>query len=187
MSQHISSHRIISPSDPLTAKVKALYHESFPIEEQRPWPSTMDLISDPDSPFRLIALTLPDESFAGFVTIWEINGFRYIEHFAVDPSMRGNGIGAEILESLKHDDPKPLLLEVEPPETNEMASRRIGFYKRCGFILHDDIPYMQPPYSPGLPPVRLMLMSTTPIPTPSATIATLHSKVYGITPKLTAR
>lgn len=181
MRQHISTQSITSPDDPAVNDIKALYLESFPVEEQRPWQSITGLISDPASPFKLTALILPDGNLAGFATTWTLDGFLYIEHLAVNPSMRGNGIGADILEFLEHNGRLPLLLEVEPPETGEMASRRIEFYKRCGFLLHDDIPYQQPPYSPGLPPLRLILMSTAPLPCPSDTIAALHSIVYGYT------
>jgi hypothetical protein len=51
-----------------------------------------------------------------------------------------------------------VLIEVELPET-EMARRRIGFYKRLGFCPHHDIEYIQPPYSDGLSPLPLMLMT----------------------------
>ena len=52
---------------------------------------------------------------------------------------------------------KAFCLEVEPP-TEEMAKRRIEFYKRIGFVLNE-YPYMQPSLGEGKNPIPLMIMS----------------------------
>lgn len=48
-------------------------------------------------------------------------------------------------------------MEVEAPE-EEMAIRRINFYKRHGFTLWEK-PYMQPPYKPGDGYLPMLLMA----------------------------
>ncbi len=53
---------------------------------------------------------------------------------------------------------QPMILEVEPPFTQE-AQRRINFYERLGFHLND-FEYWQPPYEEEKPWVRLQLMSS---------------------------
>ena len=46
---------------------------------------------------------------------------------------------------------------VEMPE-EEMAQRRINFYKRQGFVLWEK-PYLQPPYRPGDDYLPMLLMA----------------------------
>ncbi len=57
--------------------------------------------------------------------------FYYIEHFAIDPSLRNGGYGKRVLEvdELKKQLKGPIVLEVEEPN-DEMSTRRIHFYKR---------------------------------------------------------
>lgn len=164
---------------------RTLYTSSFPPEERRPWND----IVHPESPFgpHLSIIEVTDDSgnrrFGGLITIWEFDHIRYVEHFAVDETLRGSGIGAEILRRVLEASTKPLVLEVEPPEeSNPMAARRIGFYRRCGLELLD-YPYIQPPYSPGLPSVPLLLMTSDAQIDPAKTEKTLHRFVYKHTPE----
>ncbi len=53
----------------------------------------------------------------------------------------------------------PVLLEVEPP-VDEITRRRVAFYQSHGLLLRDEVPYIQPPYSPGLPPVPMCIMTS---------------------------
>lgn len=96
-------------------------------------------------------------TFIGLITYWDLGHFFYVEHFATLPEMRNHGYGRAILEKLKSQLHKPIVLEVECP-TEEMAQRRIGFYGRQGFKLwkHE---YMQPPYRPGGKSLPLLLMA----------------------------
>ena len=78
-----------------------------------------------------------------FIAMWDFEKFIFIEHFAVDSKMRGNGLGSFMIKELLQDCNKPIFLEVEEPE-NEIAMRRIEFYKRLGFNLNNFY-YVQPP------------------------------------------
>ena len=78
-------------------------------------------------------------------------------HFAIDPSQRNGGHGKNVLNQLCHQLKKPIILEVEMPE-EEMAIRRINFYKRQGFTLWEK-PYMQPPYKSGDDYLPMLLMA----------------------------
>lgn len=158
------------------SSAEALYIRSFPPEERRPWRQIADTASLPT----LYGIYVDGTSFAGFITVWCFDRYAYVEHFAVDPSRRGGGIGADALAALRHKLGVPVVLEVEPPDHSDpMAARRIAFYQRCGFSLLD-YPYIQPPYAPGLPSVPLRLMTTDPSLGPSDITATLHSKVYNV-------
>lgn len=160
----------------IPAGMEALYIESFPVEERREWTDiTARAASDPRFSFLTI---MRDDSPAGFMTVWNLGRALYVEHFAVDPSLRGKGIGMEAIKELAARSPLPLILEVEPENTGETARRRIAFYTRAGFTAHHSYPYIQPPYSPGLPPVALTLMTTAPMPLDEIS-STLHTEIYG--------
>ena len=91
---------------------------------------------------------LDDETPIGLFTYWDFGAFCYGEHFAIDPARRNGGYGKRALEELcRIVHPRPIVLEVEMP-VEEMAQRRINFYRRQGFKLWDN-PYRQPPYKPG--------------------------------------
>jgi len=166
--------RPLDKADMPTAE--SLYTQSFPPEERRPWLQIADTASMP----LLYGIYVGDTTFAGIITVWNFDKYAYVEHFAVDPSSRGGGIGAKALSALRRKLGIPVVLEVEPPEhPDPMAPRRIAFYQRCGFTLLD-YPYIQPSYAPGLPSVPLCLMTTDPTLDPTDITATLHTRVYGL-------
>ncbi|MBE6645197.1 MAG: GNAT family N-acetyltransferase [Ruminococcaceae bacterium] len=99
---------------------------------------------------------LCDDIRVGFITVWELSEFAFVEHFVIYADFRNKGLGERTLALLK-DKYDKILLEAEPPE-NEIKSRRISFYKRCAF--HENIyEYFQPPYRKGDCGTRLVLLS----------------------------
>lgn len=134
--------------------VLTLLEQAFPPVERRTSASQMQLLQDPA--YRITLRREKDGTVTGFFAWWQMDGFRFGEHFAISEELRGMGIGGEMLHMLLSVE-DPLVLEVEPPD-NEIASRRIGFYQRHGFVLnHYD--YLQPPLRPGYSPIPLLLMS----------------------------
>lgn len=91
--------------------------------------------------------------------------------------MRGNGIGGAVIERLREESDKPLLLEVELPDSGPMAVRRIDFYRRHGLEPRYSFEYMQPPYASGLNPLPMVLMTSGDIELDSAR-EFLYSRVY---------
>ena len=71
--------------------------------------------------------------------------------------MRGSGYGTDIIKHF-FSESNNIILEVELPGSNEMADKRISFYEKNGFKSLPDIPYIQPPYSPELESLPMMLM-----------------------------
>ena len=121
------------------------------------------------------------QKLLGLLTTWHFEDFIYIEHFAIDPTLRSQGYGSEALKAFIHEHGKPIVLEAEPP-TDALSIRRIRFYERIGLTLYD-FPYMQPAYTEDSHPVELRLMGTldtetTPLPLVSQI---LHREVYGWT------
>lgn len=163
-------------------KVFAIMEEAFPACEIRTREGQRALLKKPE--YRLH--TYPDDNGepGALLTAWEFEKFRFIEHLAVGKSLRGNGWGSKIVADYQKADARPVILEVEPPET-EMAKRRIGFYKRLGFFLNK-YPYVQPPMRETTGWCPLFLMS---YPAPlgerefQACKETLYSRVYGVKEK----
>ena len=133
-----------------------LIERSFPTDEYRPYDGQKALLEDPA--YAIYGLPGADASITAFLAVWTFEAFVFLEHFAVDPAYRNNGIGSQLLGELVRASGKMVCLEAEPPD-NAMASRRIGFYARNGFILND-YPYTQPSLSPGRNPVPLVLMTS---------------------------
>ena len=139
-----------------------LWISSFPHNERRDGDKqqTMAAMVTTFHPCTLIE----DEQPVGLLYWWSFPRFRYIEHFAVAPALRGRRIGERALQHFLEQSPLPVLLEVECPDEREpLTLRRIAFYERNGFhLLHR--PYLQPPYhvGDGMLPMRLMITAEMP-------------------------
>ena len=132
-----------------------IMEEAFPPDERRPAAAQRALLSDPD--YTPLLVCGEDGEVLGFITLWDVGAYAFIEHFAVAPEHRGAGLGSRILRMTVERTEKPLCLEVEPPLT-DIARRRIAFYERGGFTLNE-YPYEQPAYAPDRASVPLMIMT----------------------------
>lgn len=130
-------------------EIYRIMQASFSDDEYRPYDEQLALFEEPE--YRIYYMP------AGFLAVWEFESFIYIEHFAVDPSLRNSGTGSAMLQELIKQYQKPICLEVELPE-DELTRRRIGFYERNGFVFNE-YPYIQPPISKGKSPVPLRIMT----------------------------
>jgi len=138
--------RPIHTSDHLLYRfMEELLTEAFPPEEYRRLEELREII-DRRSCFHN-NIVLDNEHPVGFLSCWDFDGFCYVEHFAVSPSLRNGGYGNRALECLCSSLNRPIVLEVERP-VEETAKRRIRFYQRQGFALWEN-DYYQPPYKPG--------------------------------------
>lgn len=149
----IRLQRITTRDAGLYAYMERLMTVSFPAEEYRPL-DELRKITDGRPEFYNNVI-LQDDVPVGLMTYWDFGDFCYAEHFAIDPERRNGGYGQRALKCLC-DMTGPIVLEVEMPE-EEMAIRRVNFYKRQGFVLWEK-DYLQPPYRPGdgFLPMRLM-------------------------------
>lgn len=136
-------------------------------------------MEDEASPMVVNAIKMDDE-FIGLIIFWEFDDFVYIEHFATSHHVRGMGLGSKTLDYIKSRFTKPIVLEIEMPESSPIAARRMEFYRRNGFKPIWDFNYIQPPYSPELPSLPLLLMSTGEA-EPKRISDTIHRRVYGVT------
>jgi len=160
-------------------KIFALMKASFPESERRTYAEQKELLADPH--YRLITETDSHNQIVAFMAAWEFPMFRFVEHIAVDPVMRGCGLGGKLMADYMEESLKTILLEVEHPDT-DLAQRRIGFYERLGFQLNP-FNYVQPPLQQDQSYLPLMIMSYPHILTEeefSLYKKTLYTKVYKV-------
>lgn len=175
----ISLKRITSADSEEYAFVEKLLTVSFPLEEYRPLKHWKDH-TDTNELFNN-NVVLDGNEPVGLMTIWSLDGFSYIEHFAINPELRSSGFGSNVLNILEKEIEQPIILEVEIPNNNT-AKRRIEFYKRYGFKLWDD-EYVQPPYrdTTAALPMKIMCRGNLdPEKDYDKVVRELYSKVYNI-------
>lgn len=169
----------INTSDDNYPFVETLLHASFPETERR---DDEEQRRNTDSNPKFSCYLITDGNTpVGLFTLWKLNGFHYAEHLATSPEVRNRGYGKQIMEKVREMVPDILVLEVEEP-TDEMSTRRIGFYRRCGLNLCDK-PYFQPPYRKGGEgmPLKLMFSGTDSIDGRFESIRDdIYREVYGV-------
>lgn len=143
--------RITRTDDPLYARAIALYHDSFPLHEQREALSQSRILENDAYHFNVIC---DNGAFVGEILYWAIGDFFYIEHFCIDLAVRNKGYGQKTLSALQNT---PLVLEIDPP-IDAISLRRKHFYERCGFV-ENPYPHVQLPYHRGGAEHRLVIMS----------------------------
>ncbi|WP_379135727.1 GNAT family N-acetyltransferase [Paenibacillus sp. sgz500958] len=121
-------------------QIYAIMEASFPVSEFRTREGQRALLAEEH--YRLITWQTPDGSVVAFMAVWEFPEFRFVEHIAVHPAARGNGMGDQLMKDYISESLVPVVLEVEPPE-NGWSLRRVGFYERLGFHLNS-YEYKQP-------------------------------------------
>lgn len=165
-------------------RVYEIMSASFSVTEYRTKSGQEKLLDR--SEYRLLTERDEEERIIAFLAVWEFPALRFIEHLAVEPSVRGGGVGNKLvrkyLEEQSGEQPvKPTILEVELPE-DELSARRISFYERLGFRLNE-YSYVQPPLREGGEPLALKIMSYPQLLTEQeflACRAILYSEVYRV-------
>lgn len=76
-------------------KIWEIYEESFPKHELRNIKEQKEAMNDDEF---FCVYVKEEETVVGIIFYWELEQFRYIEHFAVNPNLRGGGYGSKILE-----------------------------------------------------------------------------------------
>lgn len=173
----LNFHRINSVDCAFFTNLYNLYTLAYPPQERRSW-AGLEYELMYEKRFCAHAL-VQDNKFVGFFNYWIFDSFCYIEHVAIIPALRGQGVGTEAVEILKSQTKLPIVLEVELPD-NPVAIRRIHFYEKLGFAIvsHN---YVQPPYEDDetLLPMKIMSTNLVFAETNFTMIqATLYEKVY---------
>ncbi|WP_236570637.1 GNAT family N-acetyltransferase [Paenibacillus sp. An7] len=132
-----------------------LMKASFPESEYRDYKNQRKLLSDPR--YQLLTEENKQGEVIAFLAGWEFADFRYVENIAVSPSIRGGGIGKQLMNRFMRQSTFPIVLEVEDPKS-DLQRRRVRFYERLGFRL-GEYKYVQPPLREEIPGLPLRIMS----------------------------
>lgn len=152
----MESINIIPSDNKLWQQVWMLYNESFPDHERRRINAHTKASDDPAYHSEIV---VENGSLLALLFYWEYEDKLYVEHFAVNPAMRGKNVGSRIMREFIEDNKgRTIVLEIEPPE-DDTTRRRLAFYERLGFRDTGFI-YMHPSYSKkdGVPH-RLQVLS----------------------------
>ncbi|MBI3272469.1 MAG: GNAT family N-acetyltransferase [Planctomycetes bacterium] len=146
----------LTVDSPHYAEAWRLYEASFPADMRRAPEDQRRALTDPRYAFVARAGGDGGKGVEAVFGLWSLEGFSFLEYFAVRPELRGRGIGTLVMRDLLAGSAS-MVLEVEPPHDEE-SRRRISFYEGLGFVLNP-FPYLQPPYGPGKQAVGFLLMS----------------------------
>lgn len=127
-----------------------LYEAAFPVTERRS--AYQHAAAMQHAAFRCVHLS-DEVGFAGIMAYWEWPHLVFLEHLAVVPERRGQGLGHQSLALL----PDKVVLEIEPV-VDAPTGRRLRFYESCGFCRQPH-PHVQLAYQAGQPDVPLWLLS----------------------------
>ena len=130
-----------------------LYEGSFPLAEKRKKEDHLRAYADK----RFFPLSAWEgKELIGLIFFWEWDSYRYLEYLAVNPRLRGQSFGSQMLRYLR-DSEHTIILEIDPL-INELSVRRLQFYERAGYTL---TPYrfMHLPYRLEAEPQELLILS----------------------------
>ena len=103
-------------------KIFSILENSFPPDEYRTYEGQKFLWNHP----KYTVYVIPDDEsdcIKAFITVWKFEDFAFIEHFAVNPFYRNQGLGSLILHEILNLLQCQICLEVELPKT-DFAKRR---------------------------------------------------------------
>jgi GNAT superfamily N-acetyltransferase len=161
----------------------ALYESAFPPAERVPVEGIIDSIrqrgsaSGTDGCIPHFFTVVQDSRALGlaFYGYFRHTRLGFLYYLAVQPDLRGRGLGAwllrKALEMLPQDaaatggePPRGLVWEVErpvdasTPADRDMRQRRINFYERSGALLMKGLDFLAPPLGENLPAVMYHVM-----------------------------
>lgn len=142
--------RIDAATHPLAGEWWRLYEAAFPASERRSADWHAVALADPAFHVQHLA---DAAGFAGILSYWKWAGLTYVEHLAIVPERRGQGLGRRALSLLS----RPLILEIEPV-VDAATARRLSFYESCGLVRLPQL-HVQLAYQTGQPDVPLWLLS----------------------------
>ena len=114
--------------------VEKLLHSAFPSDERRD-DEQQRAYTDGNDKFRCLLIREFDKPI-GLLTYWDFVDFVYVEHFAIDESLRGNGLGEQAMRTFLQDMDRPVVLEVETPRVKGDHQARRPRCPGCDPALH---------------------------------------------------
>lgn len=152
--------------------IYAQMEENFIREEIRDFPDALKVFYKKN--YSIYYIIVAGDT-VGFMCVWELDGFSFLEHFVIFQNFRGKGYGGVAFDRLINHC-SFLVLECEPPK-DEMQKRRVAFYERHGMILNEN-KYFQPSYREGGKGCSLKLMSSRSLVNFDETVKEIYREVY---------
>lgn len=149
----LTNTTITSVDSALFQRLDALYTSAFPRHEQRQMSAKLAAIGN--SHYALEAW-FDAEQFVGLSGCWVFDDYLYVEHLAVDSSLRSQGYGKRLLGQILTRAPVTIL-EIDPL-TTEIARKRLRFYESMGFVANP-WPHVHPAYHQEMPGHDLIVLS----------------------------
>ncbi len=146
--------QITSSEDYRFQEIYNSYCIAFTEDERRDRDKLSLLFSNPK--VKIISV-LHETKNVGYLIIWELSTYNFVEHFEVFEEFRNQKLGSYITQYLFENHPR-IILEIEPEHLGEDAKRRYSFYQKNGFSLIDEM-YVQPSYGKGKKPLDLWLLA----------------------------
>lgn len=145
---------ITSAEDHRVQEIYTSYTTTFPVDEQRDKEQFLALFSNPKVSFMSV---VHESEAVGYLILWKLSSFVFVEHFEVFEAFRSKKLGSHIMRHLLENYPQ-IILEIEPENLNEDAKRRYSFYQRNSFTLIDTT-HIQPSYGEGKQSLNLWLLA----------------------------
>lgn len=158
----------------LVKPIFTAYCETFPENERRSEAQFESLFHNGNT--KVFSILNQSKSI-GYLIIWELKNFAFLEHFEIFENFRNQNFGAEVLQKIIKIYPN-IILETETSSTNKMAERRIAFYQKNGFRKISDF-YMQPSYGEGKESIELLLFANFSPENLERIIENIYKVVYG--------
>lgn len=155
------------------SKIFYRYEKTFPEDERR---NKEEFLSLAENPNVFIFNINNDDETVGYLVLWELDEFYFLEHFEVFEEYRNKKFGEKILTLLKEKFGK-IALEIDPDFHSEISKRRLHFYERNGFEVIDKN-YIQPSYGEEKPSLNLFLMANFKPENLANIVSDIYKKVY---------
>ena len=96
----LNFHKINTVNNQFFSNLFNLYTLSFPPMERRTW-AGLEYELNYEKRFYVHAL-IQEGTFVGLFNYWKFDRFMYIEHLAIIPKLRSQGIGSEAIKLSKY-------------------------------------------------------------------------------------
>ncbi|MGU3415651.1 GNAT family N-acetyltransferase [Enterobacteriaceae bacterium C34A] len=149
----LTSEKLTNAEGERFSLVDNLYSHAFPWHEQREDVAKRQALAHPDY---ALEAWFDGDTFVGLSGTWQFGDYSYIEHLAIDDSLRGQGYGKRLLARLLARNPCTLL-EIDPL-TTDIARKRLRFYQSMGFVAND-YAHTHPSYHDGIANHELIVLS----------------------------
>jgi len=134
-------------------KAWQIYEESFPVEEKRTLKEQIKLF---DKKSFTMLCYVEEEIVLAILFYWQIDSYTYLEHFAVNSTLRGRSYGSKILQEFI-DNNQHIILEIEPI-IDKITQKRLDFYERFDFKVNNHI-HFQVPFRKNTQELQLIFLS----------------------------